>query len=215
MKIIVSVVILFVMNNLSFGQILSDSHNEAVELINQSGTDIKQKKYSEAVKELENAIKLDSTIKKAYVLLNQALFETGEKNIQKKYLKKAKLFFLEDDEFYYYSGKLYMKEEKYDSAIVEFNEAVRFGKINGEDYPIVYDYYASRGICFMKKNLYSDALQDFNYALKLNNSKSSIYSNKGIVLYKLNKVTEACECWKKALEMGENSVKKYTDKYCK
>lgn len=212
----VFLIVIFVkLNSNSFAQIDVDSHNEAVSLINQSIVEVRQKAYSDAIIKLENAIKLDSSLKEAYTLLNQAFFETGNFKAQKKYLNKAKLFFYEDDEFCYYSGKLLLKENKIDSAIIEFNKAIKFSKINGEDYPIVFDYYSSRGICFLKKNMYSEALEDFNYALKLNNTKSGIYANKGIVLLKLKRIDEACNSWKKALELGEKSVNTYIDKYCK
>ncbi|MBI5542213.1 MAG: hypothetical protein HY951_19305 [Bacteroidia bacterium] len=208
-------VIFIVVNGNSYAQISVDSHNEAIELINLSNIEIKQESYTNAITKLEKAIKLDSSIREAYTLINHALFQTGNIKTQKKYLNKAKLFFYEDDEFCYHSGKLYLKEDKIDSAIFEFNKAIKFSKTNGEDYPIVFDYYSSRGICYLKKNMYSEALEDFNYAVKLNNSKAGIYANKGIVLFKLKRMDEACISWKKAQELGEKSVKTYIDKYCK
>ncbi|WP_340198947.1 tetratricopeptide repeat protein [Ascidiimonas sp. W6] len=112
-------------------------------------------------------------------------------------------------------GKVYQKEKKLDLAIEELSEAIRFGKINGEDYPIVYDYHSNRGACYLKKNMYSQALEDFNYALKLNDSNANIYANKGVALYKLKKVKAACESWQRALELGQKSVQNYIDNKCR
>jgi len=198
----------------SYGQISSVNHNKAVTLTEQADAFIKAESYSQAIPKLISAIKLDSTIRDAFTLLNRAYYETGNRNSQVEYLQKAKAIYTDDDEFPYHLGKIYQKENKLKAAISEYDTAIKFSKVNGEDYEIVYDYYANRGICYLKQNLYANAVTDFDYAIKLNDMKGSIYTNRGIALFQMKKKEEACRSWEKALELGQN-VKQYINNYCK
>ncbi len=196
-------------------QILIGDHEHAVGLITRARHDIENKKYLDAIGNLKSAIALDSTIRVAYLYLFQACYCAKDYEIAKVYLQKAKCIFLEDDEVIYYLGKIFQAGKSYDTAISEFSEAIHYSRINGEDYPVVYDYYASRGVCYLQKEEYKAALEDFNYSIKLNNKKGSVYANKGIALYKLNRLEEACQSWEKAYELGETSVREYIEKNCK
>jgi len=201
--------------NFSYGQIMLDDHNEAVEFINDSQVLIQNKQYNEAIPKLEAAVKLDSTIRDAYLLIYKAGYYARNTETPKLYLKKAKSIFLEDDEIVYYLGKIYQTEKDYDNALIEFNYAIKYSKENGENYPIVYDYYASRGVCYLNQDKYEKALEDLNYSLKLNDTKGSVYANRGLALYKLKKYDEACTSWNRARELGITSVENYITKYCK
>jgi tetratricopeptide (TPR) repeat protein len=210
---ILSLLFLFTINSL-YSQVSIDDRNKAVTFINQADAYIKAKAYSQAITKLKTAIKLDSTLRDAFTLINLAFYETGDLKSQIEYLKKAKSIYTDDDEFPYHLGKIYQKENKLEAAIIEYNTAIKFSKINGEDYEIVYDYYANRGICFLKQNLFAKSVADFDYAIKLNDMKGSIYTNRGIALFKMKKKEEACKSWGKALELGQN-VEQYLKKYCK
>jgi len=196
-------------------QISVYDRNAAIDLIKESTEDINNAHYAPAIEKLEQAIQLDSSIRQAYVLINQAARSSGNSEMQKVYLNKAIKLYTEDDLFYYYLGKYYMKENQLDTSIYYLSRAVKFSKQNGEDFPAVYDYYASRGICYLKQQHYEKANSDFDAALKLNKLKAGIYVNKGIALFKLNRNTEACLSWNKAKEKGMgNIVQRYIDKYC-
>lgn len=200
--------------NSVFAQVDLNNYNKAVSLINTASAEIKLENHTQAIPKLKTAIKLDSTLRDAFTLLNRAYYETGNQADQIKYLKKAKSIFVDDDEFAYHLGKIYQKENKLKQAISEYDTAIKFSKVNGEDYEIVYDYYANRGICFLKQNMYANAVTDFDYAIKLNDMKGSIYTNRGIALFQMKKKVEACKSWEKALDLGQN-VKQYINKYCK
>ena len=210
---ILSLLFLLTFNSL-FAQVSIDDRNKAVTLINQANAEIKAENYSQAIIKLETSIKLDSTLRDAFTLLNQAYYKTSNRGSQIKYLKKAKSIYTDDDEFPYHLGKIYQKENKLKAAITEYDTAIKFSKVNGEDYEIVYDYYANRGICYLKQNLFTKAVADFDYAIKLNDMKGSIYTNRGIALFQMKKKEEACKSWERALELGQN-VEQYLRKYCK
>lgn len=192
-----------------------DDHNEAIGLYNEALVIYKQRQYSSAIPKLKAVIALDPSIRDAQVCLIQSMFNTEEYAPLKNVISKAKEVFEEDDEFFYYSGLLFQNEGKLDDAIKEFNMAIEYSKINGEDYPLVYAYYSNRASVYLKKNQFSEAISDYKYALKLNNTKSSVYSNLGYALYKTDEINEACIHWKKAVELGDTAANKYILNHCK
>ena len=170
---------------LCISQIDYDDHIKAIELNNSAIKEIKSKNHTKAISLLTDAIKLDSTLRNAYITLNQACNDEKDWMVLKEYLTKAANLFTDDDEIFYYIGNLYRKENQVDSAIVYYTKAIEFSKINGEDYPLVYAYYLNRGICFLDKELHVLALQDFNYGITLNPKNAALYTNKGNLLYQL------------------------------
>ena len=100
-------------------------------------------------------------------------------------------------------------------AIAEYDSAIIWSKINGTDFPIVYDYYASRGQCYLQLSKYKEALDDFDTAITFNDSKASILMWRGVALYHLNKKDEACNSWEEALEMGMQQAEIYLNENCK
>lgn len=199
--------------NFVFAQVDLSVLNKPIELINKASDHFDEGNYSKAINLLEESIKLDSTLRDAFILLNHAYYITGNKKSQIKYLKKAKSIYADDDEFPYHLGRIYQQQNKLNAAIAEYDTAIQFSKINGEDYKIVYDYYANRGICLLKQDMFAKSISDFDNAIRLNNKKGSIYTNRGIALFKVMKTHEACKSWIKALELGQN-VEQYLKKYC-
>lgn len=213
MKLLFSTFLIIFFCN-TYAQINIDDHLKAVDFVFDGRMKLIGGDQDEAIIKLKNAIMLDSTIREAYIFLNHALLETNKIEEQIENLKSAKIIFKDDDEFCYYLGKVYQSKNEYDKAISEYSDAIKYSKINGEDFEIVYSYYESRGTCFLKKKMYSKSLADYDYALKLNSSESSIYANKGFALYKLKKTKEACKSWKISLKLGESQMNKYISKYC-
>lgn len=190
-------------------------HNKAVEKLNQAKELMAQESYAEAIQHLKSAVELDSSMRASYMLIYEAGYVSGNTQVARDYLEKAKAIFLEDDEVIYYLAKVYQKEKNYLAALGEFTLAIKYSKVNGEDLPIIYDYYASRGVCYLKQNKYQQALDDFNDALKLNEMEGSIYVNRGYALYKLEQPDAGCKSWQKAFDLGHTYVQKYLDKFCK
>lgn len=190
-------------------------HNKAVEKLNLAKELMAQESYAEAIQHLKSAVELDSSMRASYMLIYEAGYVSGNTQVARDYLEKAKTIFLEDDEVIYYLAKVYQKEKNYLAALGEFTLAIKYSKVNGEDLPIIYDYYASRGVCYLKQNKYQKALDDFNDALKLNEMEGSIYVNRGYALYKLEQHDAGCKSWQKAFDLGHTYVQKYLDKFCK
>jgi tetratricopeptide (TPR) repeat protein len=192
-----------------------DAYQAAQRLNNSAVKDIKSKNYNTAIDKLIRAISIDSTNHSAYLNLNDACTKTKQLYLLRTYLGKAKRIFYDDDEILYYSGNLYQKLEDYERAVSDYSLAIKYSKVNGEDFPLVYSYYLNRGKCYYMLQKYDLALKDYAYATKLDKSKSAIYINRAIILVKLNRYTEACADWKKALSLGDKTAQGYISKYCK
>jgi len=196
-------------------QIDTDNHNLAVDLIYKADTLINNQQYEQAIENLKASVDLDPFIREQYILLTRACFYAKEMATAKTYLRKANHIFVEDDELRYYLGKVYEKEMNIEMAITEFEGAIKWSKQNGTDFPIVYDYYASRGRCYLQLNKYQEALADLDTAITFNDSNASLLMWRGVALYHLDKKDEACNSWEKALEMGMQQAEIYLNQNCK
>lgn len=208
-------IIMFYFPVLGNAQINFLDHNKAVLDFEQAKLFMEDENYEDAIPYLKSSIGFDSTLRASYMLIYEAGYVSGNTELARNYLEKAKTIFLEDDEVIYYLAKVYQKEKNYLAALGEFTLAIKYSKINGEDLPIIYDYYASRGVCYLKQKKYGEALNDFDYALKLNEVEGSIYVNRGYALYKLEQKDKACQSWETAFELGHTYVQTYLDKFCK
>ncbi|OFX88590.1 MAG: hypothetical protein A2W99_09340 [Bacteroidetes bacterium GWF2_33_16] len=216
MKQLFLIIILFLSIPLSgISQIDFDNYIKAVELNNSALKEIKSDNHQKAISLLTDAIKLDSTLRNAYITLNQACINENDQVVLKAYLTKATDIFTDDDELFYYLGNLYRKENQLDSAILYYSKAIEYSKINGEDYTLVYAYYLNRGLCYLDKESHVQALQDFNYGITLNPKNAALYTNKGNLLYQLGNKNQACTQWQKALYLGCLDAESYYNKFCK
>lgn len=214
-QFILVILFVYLLPQASRAQILTDDHNLAVDLIYEADSLIDSERYAEAIVKLEQSVALDSMIREQYILLTRACFHANQMATAKSYLRKAQLIFQEDDELCYYLGKVYEREMNLEMAINEYDRAIEWSRQNGSDFPIVYDYYASRGSCYLHLEKYQDALNDLDEAFRFNQQKASILMRRGIALYHLNQKDEACNSWARALEMGFKQAEIYLDQNCK
>lgn len=196
------------------GQVLFEDYCKSRDLTKYALSDIELKDYLMAVQRCQLAISYDSMNRSAYVNLNYAGSRIGDYAMLVGYLKMAVKIFKDDDELLYYTGNAFQKLNQIDSAVYYYDKAVKYSKVNGEDYPLVYAYYLNRGICLNLQGKNEQAISDFNYSLVLNESSASAFANRAITLFKLKRVDEACSDWYNAYKKGEANVKSYLDKYC-
>jgi tetratricopeptide (TPR) repeat protein len=176
---------------------------------------IEEGKYKSAIRDLEDAIGIDSTFHPAYINLYSAYsnVQTDKSNLI-RLLKKGNRLFREDDELTYYLGYVYYERNELEKAIEEFDKAIAYSKINGEDFPLVYAYHFNRGTAHLKLGKYQEAVGDFSYALKLNPGHPDIHTNRGIAYYRINQKDQACQDWRKSIEEGSRAAEKYISRFC-
>jgi tetratricopeptide (TPR) repeat protein len=203
----------------SFSQIYTvqvEDRAQSVSLTNQGIVLIDENKIDEAFASLKKAITIDSTYHPTYLMLYKAfLLDTSYSKTVVSFLKKGQRIFIEDDELAFYLGETYRIISDLENAILAYTDAIRFSKINGEDFDLVYKYHFNRGNCFYKLNSVDSAISDYNYSLKLKPDYSPALLNRGICSYKKGNSSNACSDWTKALEFGSASAKEYIEKYCK
>lgn len=103
-------------------------------------------------------------------------------------------------------GTSYCNSEYYEEAIPYLNKFLEL-KINCED-------YFTRGICYSELQENISAIEDYTNAIKLKPDFAFAYANRGIIYLNLGHREEACQDFKKALDLGDNEIKSHYKKYC-
>jgi tetratricopeptide (TPR) repeat protein len=125
------------------------------------------------------------------------------------------LIFEEDDEMAYYLGNILQRENRLIEAIAAYTDAIKYSKINGEEFELVWAYHFNRGNCYLKSNQHAKAIPDYDYALKLSPSNADVLTNRGFCHYKVGNNSAACEDWKEAKKFGNTQTEKYLQSFCK
>ncbi len=189
--------------------------NKAIQLTKDAILDIQHKDYNEALGKLLKSCKIDSTFRETYIRIYQVGSLKHEKfDIIIAAINKGKRVFQEDDELFYYCGEIYRLDSKYNKAIIEYTEAMKYAKVNGEDYYLVPYYYLKRGNVYLKTEKYNLAIKDYNYLLFLDSNFKGGLTNRGIAFYKIGEKDKACNDWHKAIETGASDAMKYYQKHC-
>jgi len=172
--------------------------------------------YKGAIRDLEDAIAIDSTLHPAYTNLYSAYsqVETDKSNLI-RLLEKGNRLFREDDELTYYLGYVYYERGELEKAIEQFDQAIAYSKIHGEDFPMVYAYHFNRGTAHLKLRKHRQAVEDFTYALKLSPDHPDIFTNRGIAFYQLGKKEEACRDWRRSIAEGSEIARNYISRFCR
>jgi tetratricopeptide (TPR) repeat protein len=129
--------------------------------------------------------------------LNQLILSTG--------------FF--DQNYYFKRAYCYQELGNKDAALSDYNAVI---KENPK-----YSYALNnRGVIYMSNRSYQLALNDFSNAVKSTYQTDTeglklFYENKANALYNLNRKSEACADWKKALSYGSTSAAQRIRSYCK
>lgn len=157
------------------------------------------KKYSEAVNDCTQAIKLHPQLVLAYrtrgaVYYNQGDFEKALADLNRT---------IELDPMYsgvYYNRSfIYQKNKNYEAAIADLNKAIEIS-------PTDADYFVQRGSIYNEREDLPRALADYNQALKLNAKNSSAYINRGNIRVKLKEFDAAIADYNKALEIKNEAL---------
>lgn len=95
---------------------------------------------------------------------------------------------------YYKIGRLYLKKDLYDEAIMNFEQAV---KLN----PDFYEVYNDLGIAYGKKGLIDKAINEFQVSLKINPDYAVAHYNMGITFEGIGFYKKALSEYQIALEL--------------
>ncbi len=112
------------------------------------------------------------------------------------FLQKSIILKNDFDKAHYNLANIYLKDKKYNSAIQEYKEAIKYKK----DFPY---YYYNLGCAYLGLNKYKEAKSAFNKAIKLKNNEANFYYNLAFALKNLNNNKEAQEALDKYNELKD------------
>lgn len=92
-------------------------------------------------------------------------------------------------------GKKRLEEKDFISAKMYFDKAIM------ENNRVI-EAYLDRGAAKLSLKEYHEAIVDFSIVIKNNPNNPIAHYNKGVALFQLGELEEACKCWKKVKELG-------------
>jgi tetratricopeptide (TPR) repeat protein len=151
-----------------------------------------------AIKDLDDALKIDSTDTNANSYLGIAYTQIEKIDMAISYLIKAVRLNQEDYYSYYYLGLGYFDKGRYKEAEIAFNSAIKYC-IETKLFPLIYEMRANTQA---KLGKYEAAITDFDSAIKYAPNDPSSYYEKGKVLLEMLRDQEAMSCLKQAEQLG-------------
>jgi tetratricopeptide (TPR) repeat protein/Tol biopolymer transport system component len=159
---------------------------------------IKMGDNQSAIKDLDDALKIDSTDTNANSYLGIAYTQIEKIDLAIPYLKKAVRLNPEDYYSSYYLGLDYFEKGQFKEAELAFNSAIRYCTAP-KLFPLMYEM---RGNTLAKLGNFDAAITDFDSAIKYAQNDPSSYYEKGKVLLEMRRDQEAITILKQAEQLG-------------
>ena len=152
-------------------------------------------KYTEAMNDYNRAIDLNPRSSQA--LFNRGSLFNDLEQYQKAEADLSASLRIDSLNAVAYTNRGYARTlmQRYDDAIKDCTRAIRID-------PRCAHAYNNRGIVYLWQGKYKEALDDFTHSIEFGHPNTYIpYNNKGDVLGKLGRCSEAIECYQKALSL--------------
>ena len=174
----------------------------------QAKMNIKQNKYTEAAKIVDNTIKLDSSCAEAYKYMAVISAAQGLKNKSIENAKIAVSLQPSNHKYYAFLGKLYFDAQEYDSAFLYYKEASMLDELN-------VDYLYNAALAADKDDDFINASNYYSYALRQDPYNNLIIYEYVDLLKRHNKLKQALSLLKSKIETveSENVAKVLEQKY--
>lgn len=157
------------------------------------------KKYEEALGELDQAIEIQRDYLAAYQLRGNVLYAL--KLYEEAIDDYCYTIYINPNESagYYNRGNAYYVLKYYDSAFYDYNEAIRLN-------PKFMSAYVSRGNVYSKFQEYGESVKDYTKAIELSPKTMSAYYNRALSYMFLGLYNLAYEDLNTAVEMDEKRI---------
>ncbi|MGE5424776.1 MAG: tetratricopeptide repeat protein [Syntrophothermus sp.] len=219
-----------------------ENYKTPVALLRRGMTYIIVKKYPDAIADLNEALKMDTTSATGYFGLGLAFFEMNQiDNAEFNFTK----FIARDSsniQAYNYLAAINFMKKNYTAAIHYYDRVIKMNPKFPDAYVnrgmmrhnlndiegAIKDYneeinikpqspkaYNNRGAAYLALQNYEDALKDFTKAIELKNNYAEAYENRGKVKVKLGDTNGACSDWQEGLKLGMTTCTDLISKYCK
>jgi len=189
-------------------------------------------KYEMAIKSFDEAIKLDPSYLEALIAKADILMKLKKNELAIEAYSAALALNSTNARLWYSRGMAYYNIQKYGESITDFKEAIekdgladidntlyissiyhrglalKFLKQDNTDEALILNQIALKGLQsnLNDTDLYKRSLEILNKALEINQSIGAIWMGKGVALYKLSEYEQALEPYKKAIDLGPESV---------
>lgn len=156
-----------------------------------------QEDYERAIRDYNQAIRLDPTLASAYN--NRAYVHWKKKDYSRALLDYDQAIRLDEKFALAYNGRgnVYAAKNNYDRAILDYNQAIRLDSNNAVA-------YHNRGIAYRKKGDYDRAIQDYNEAIRLNPKDPLVYNDRGITYRNKGDYDRAIQNYNEAIRLEPN-----------
>ncbi len=192
-----------------------ESRNKVIDLNKQADKYIQETQLEKAIDVLNQSVNIDSVLRATYLLVFKAWKTDGEcSDWAIRLLEKGSRIFERDDELCYYVAEVYRGCSKYPEAVLQYTNAMVYAKENGSDFFLVPFYYFNRAGCFYQMEMYDGAIADYSEMLMIKPDFGAAYNNRGICYYLAGRKNEACDDWRKAVELEYQEALSYIEKYC-
>ena len=166
---------------------------------------INSKKYKEAIKNYDKAIKINPQFAEAYVNRGLAEAKLGQYKEAIQDYDKAIEINPQFAESYVNRVSVKAKLGQYKEAIKDCDKAI---EIN----PELAEAYVNRGSIKAKLGQYKEAIQDYDKAIEINPELAETYGNRGNAKAKLGQYKEAIKDYDKAIEINPELAGAYVNR---
>lgn len=169
---------------------------------------IRQEKYADAAKIIENIIKLDNSCAEAYRYKSLIFESQGLKNLSIENAKIAVSLQPANHKYYAFLAKLYFNAQEYENAFLYYKEASMLDEMNVE-------YLYNAALSADKANDFQNAANYYSYALRLEPFNNLIIYEYVDLLKRHNKAKQALSLLKNKIKTveSENIEKLLKQKY--
>lgn len=155
---------------------------------------------SQALKKVFLGILAVIVIGLAFLTRNQSMIWESSMTLYTDMVKK----FPENSIGYNNRGTLYLKENKYNEAESDFQNALKYNS----KYAAAYN---NMGLLLNGRTKYDNAIEYFTKAVELNNNYAEAYFNMGLTFFNKNEIDKAIELYKKAISIDPGFAVAYNN----
>ena len=164
-----------------------------------------QKKYEDALKAYEEAIRLNPQHANAYFRKGDTLDELGRSEEAVRMYDEAIRLNPNDANIYYYKGIALQNLKRFDDAVRAYDEAIRLN-------PSYATAYLNKGNALSDLKKYEEAVRAYEQAIRLNPNYALAYNNKGIALSDLKRFDDAVRAYDEAIRLNPSYATAYYNK---
>lgn len=178
--------------------------NIAMQHYKEGASNVMFRKYEEAIKELDVAIKLSPDSGRYYSKRGQAYAGLGKTAKAMEDFTKATEIQPNNSEGYYQIAMTYFNKDDFENAIKYFNLAI-------EKNPTLYDGYLNRATACERQQRFTSAIYDYGRCISLRPNDGIAYLRRGQLEKEMKNNLDACKDFARAAQLGVPEAQEYAN----